>query len=75
MTDQILFETKDKIATITLNRPEALNAFSEEMIRAWVDALRECRDNDDIHVVVFDRRRPRLFRRRRRQSDEGKPGA
>jgi enoyl-CoA hydratase/carnithine racemase len=53
MTDQILFETKDHIATITLNRPEALNAFTEEMIGAWVEALQECRDNDDIHVVVL----------------------
>ena len=53
MTDQILFEIKDKIATITLNRPEALNAFSEEMIHAWVDALRECRDRDDVNVVVL----------------------
>ena len=53
MTDQILFEIKDKIATITLNRPEALNAFSEEMIQAWVDALRECRDRDDVNVVVL----------------------
>ena len=28
----LLFEVKDHIATITLNRPEAYNAFSEEMI-------------------------------------------
>lgn len=53
MTDQLLFETKDHIATITLNRPDVLNAFTEEMIQAWVAALQECRDNDDIHVVVL----------------------
>ncbi len=53
MTDQLLFETKDHIATITLNRPDVLNAFTEEMIRAWVAALEECRDNDDIHVVIL----------------------
>lgn len=53
MTDQLLFETKDHIATITLNRPDVLNAFTEEMIEAWVAALQECRDNDDIHVVVL----------------------
>ncbi|MBL0385975.1 enoyl-CoA hydratase/isomerase family protein [Tumebacillus sp. ITR2] len=48
----LLFEVKDHIATITLNRPEALNAFSVPMIQAWVSALEECRDNDDIRVVV-----------------------
>lgn len=53
MTDQLLFETKDHIATITLNRPDVLNAFTEEMIQAWVAALQECRDNDDIHVVIL----------------------
>jgi enoyl-CoA hydratase/carnithine racemase len=52
MTDQLLFEVKDKIATITFNRPESLNAFSNEMIHGYVDALKQCRDDDGVLVVV-----------------------
>ena len=48
----LLFEVKDYIATITLNRPEAYNAFSEEMITEWIKALETVRDHDDIHVVI-----------------------
>ena len=43
----LLFDVKDHIATITLNRPESLNAFSEEMIVNWIKALEEVRDNDE----------------------------
>ena len=38
----MLFEIEDKIATLTLNRPETRNAFSDEMLTIWADALREC---------------------------------
>ena len=53
MTDHLLFTVEDRIATITLNRPDNLNAISPEMGDAWVDALRQCRDRDDIYVVVL----------------------
>lgn len=49
----LLFEVENHIATITLNRPDSLNAFSEEMIVSWIKALEEVRDNDDIRVVVL----------------------
>jgi enoyl-CoA hydratase/carnithine racemase len=49
----LLFDVQDHIATITLNRPDALNAFSIPMIEAWVAALEACRDRDDIRVVVL----------------------
>lgn len=49
----LLFEVHNHIATITLNRPEAFNAFSEEMIVSWIKALEEVRDNDDIYVVIL----------------------
>jgi len=52
MTDQILFETKDKIATITFNRPDNLNSFSNEMIEGYVAALKECQEREDVLVVV-----------------------
>lgn len=51
MTD-LLFDVKNQIATITLNRPEAYNAFSDEMITEWIKALETVRDSDDIRVVI-----------------------
>ncbi|RID82999.1 enoyl-CoA hydratase [Peribacillus asahii] len=48
----LLFEVKDHIATITLNRPNQMNAFSEEMILNWIRALETVRDSDDIRAVI-----------------------
>jgi len=52
MENNLLFEKKDHIAKITLNRPERLNAFTPEMIEAWAAALEESRDDDDIRVII-----------------------
>lgn len=49
----MLFEIEDKIATLTLNRPETRNAFSDEMLTIWADALRECQMRDDVSVVIL----------------------
>lgn len=48
----LLFEVDEKIATITLNRPESLNAFSGEMLDLWITALEEVRDSNDIAVLI-----------------------
>lgn len=48
----LLFEIQDHIATITLNRPNSMNAFSEEMILSWIKALETVRDSDDIRVLI-----------------------
>lgn len=48
----LLFEVDGAIATLTLNRPENMNSFSEEMIENWIAALEEVRDSDDIRVVI-----------------------
>ena len=49
----LIFEVKDHLARITLNRPEHLNCFSEEMLRLWVEALEEIRDREDIDAVLL----------------------
>src|SRR5258708_35553115 len=52
MTGDLRFEIADRIATITLDRPERMNAFTFEMIDAWTAALVECRRNDAVRVVI-----------------------
>jgi len=53
MSQELLFEIDDRIATITLNRPEKLNAFTAEMIDGYYEALLECRDSDAVGVIVL----------------------
>lgn len=48
----LLFDVQDHIATITLNRSQFMNAFSEDMITLWIAALEQVRDREDIHVLV-----------------------
>ena len=47
------FEVEDKIATITLNRPEALNAMTPEMYTQLSEYWIEVRDNPDIWVAII----------------------
>lgn len=48
----LLFEVNGPIATITLNRPQSMNAFSEEMILKWIESLEKVRDSDEIRVLL-----------------------
>ena len=48
----LLYEVKDRIATITLNRPDKLNAFTGPMIDAWARALAQAQADEQVHVVV-----------------------
>jgi len=48
----LLYEVKDRVATITLNRPDKLNAFTGPMIDAWAGSLAEAQRDDGVHVVV-----------------------
>ena len=44
---------RDGIATITLNRPEKLNAFTGTMREELLEALRACERDDSVRVVVL----------------------
>ena len=44
-TDTAIFELSDHIATVTLNRPEAMNALDPDLIASLADIWVEIRDN------------------------------
>src|SRR5262245_26219042 len=48
----LLYEVKDKVATITLNRPDKLNAFTGDMIDAWQKSLAAAQADDAVNVVI-----------------------
>jgi enoyl-CoA hydratase/carnithine racemase len=48
----VLYELDDHIATITLNRPEALNAFNRGLLREMRDAFQRFRTEDDARVGI-----------------------
>jgi enoyl-CoA hydratase/carnithine racemase len=50
---ELLLETHGPVATITLNRPEALNAVTWCLLEEIEDALKEISRNDDIKVTVI----------------------
>jgi enoyl-CoA hydratase len=49
----ILFELSDRIATITLNRPDRLNAINQDMRDDFSRLFTELQTNDDIGVVIL----------------------
>lgn len=53
MSENVLIEVHDKVATITLNRPEKLNAFTDEMLQNLVKTIDECEMNDNVRAVVL----------------------
>ncbi|HIG41439.1 MAG: enoyl-CoA hydratase-related protein [bacterium] len=53
MSDTCLYETRDQVALITLNRPEKFNAFNLESYQATTDALKRANADDDIRCIVL----------------------
>jgi len=57
----ILYEKKEGIATITINRPKALNALNEETIQEFLSTLDDAKRNENIKVVVITGAGDRAF--------------
>jgi 2-(1,2-epoxy-1,2-dihydrophenyl)acetyl-CoA isomerase len=53
MYETILYEVAEGVATITLNRPEKFNAFTEQMHKDIIDALKQAGKNPDVRCVVI----------------------
>ncbi|MDG1198887.1 MAG: enoyl-CoA hydratase/isomerase family protein [Actinomycetota bacterium] len=52
-SDQVLYEVSDKIATITLNRPEKLNAMSQSLLDDLERAFDRAKDDSSAKVVLL----------------------
>ena len=50
---EIIYETCDGIAKITINRPQVRNAFTPTTVAQMSEALVICRQRNDIRVVVL----------------------
>jgi enoyl-CoA hydratase/carnithine racemase len=60
--ETIRYETSaDHVATITLNRPEVLNAFDRQMCEEVRTAWRRVKDDADVHAVVLRAEGDRAF--------------
>jgi enoyl-CoA hydratase/carnithine racemase len=53
MTDPILYEVTDKVAVITLNRPEVANAQNSALLEALDVAWTRAATDDDVRVIVL----------------------
>lgn len=50
--EQIAYEVEGPILTITLDRPDALNAFTPQMFRELLDAFDRADADDDVRAVI-----------------------
>jgi enoyl-CoA hydratase/carnithine racemase len=54
MTDSVvLYDVKDRVATITLNRPDRLNAFNTEMGTALRQAMQSAVRDGEVRVIIL----------------------
>jgi enoyl-CoA hydratase/carnithine racemase len=58
---QITYEVADSVATITLNRPDRMNAFTDVMMREVIDAFDQVDADDDVRAVIVTGSGDRAF--------------
>lgn len=58
---QIKYEVADNVATITINRPEKMNAFTNVMLKEMCDAFDQIDADDDVRAVVITGAGERAF--------------
>ncbi|UCH31233.1 MAG: enoyl-CoA hydratase/isomerase family protein [Candidatus Bathyarchaeota archaeon] len=49
----VIYEKSERIATITLNRPEALNAWSKELTNEFFEALKDAQEDEAIRAIII----------------------
>jgi 2-(1,2-epoxy-1,2-dihydrophenyl)acetyl-CoA isomerase len=51
--NHLVIEKLGPVLSLTLNRPESLNAFSPEMILGLTEAIKNAENDDDVRVIVL----------------------
>jgi enoyl-CoA hydratase/carnithine racemase len=57
----VTYEVADHVATVTLNRPDAMNSFNQAMCDEFTAIWKIVREDDDVHVVVLRAAGDRAF--------------
>jgi 2-(1,2-epoxy-1,2-dihydrophenyl)acetyl-CoA isomerase len=53
VTDKVNVKVNGRVATVEMNRPEALNALDLDMLKGLVCSLKKISDSDDIDIIVL----------------------
>ena len=59
--ETVVYAKKDRIAYITLNRPQVLNAINSQMSEEMHDALYDFRDDSEVWVAIISGAGDRAF--------------
>ncbi len=51
--EQITYEVSNKVATVTLNRPDKLNAWTQKMEQEVTEAIRAASSDDQVRVIIL----------------------
>jgi enoyl-CoA hydratase/carnithine racemase len=57
----VRYDVAERVATIALDRPEARNALSDELLDDLLDAFTAARDDDDVRAVVLTSTHAKVF--------------
>jgi len=51
--EQITYEVSNQVATVTLNRPDKLNAWTQKMEQEVTEAIRAASSDDQVRVIIL----------------------
>lgn len=72
MSEELLFDVADGVATITLNRPASRSTFSDGMLAGRAEALREAQASDAVEAAMVTGAGMAKFRQKRAPAFKGR---
>lgn len=51
--ETIILDVENHVATVTLNRPDALNALNDKLMTELADSLKACQENDKVRCIIL----------------------